>query len=1063
MPFNIFSSNRLEMLADVLAELVKSSPLPPLAPETVVVQSRGMARWLALGMAARLSVWANVECPFPNKLVDDLFEAVLPENREPLFDRESMAWRIMGLLPELVERPAFSMLNKHGADPLKRFQLSCRLADLFDQYILYRPDLIQSWDKGRDTHWQALLWREIRSTSPFIHRAALLNRFFARLAKPPADLSLPSRISIFGISSMPPFHLRVFAALAERVEVNLFFMNPCEHYWSDIASGREMARVRKREGQGTDQAALYLEQGNRLLASMGHLGRDFFTLLQEFNCEYHDFFTKPAGSSLLASIQSDILALKESEGDLKPDNSITFQSCHSPMREVEVLRDHLLHLFETDSDLRPRDILVMMPDIENYGPLIQAVFDVGRDDPCFMPFSIADTAMQTSNRLLADFFSLLDLASSRFSVSRVAGILECDSLQRRFGLGRDVDLIDRWIRETRIRWGRSGQDKEKLGLPPFNENSWQAGLDRLLLGYAMEGDQLFNGILPYGGMEGSDAEGLGRLLECLQVVFRFCDRLAKGQSLADWSQLLLELLDECFEVEQEDQDDFLFIRHGLLKLAFLQDETDFKEIIDPRVLRPWLEEALGRELSPFGFLTGGLTFCSMLPMRAVPFKVICLLGMNDADFPRPQTHVSFDLMAATPRTGDRSRRLDDRYLFLEALLSARKELYLSYVGRSIKDDSSLPPSVLVTELLDTICDGIKEDADQKEKEKNRGSLVTEHCLQSFNPACFHRDSGPRSYSAVNFVAAQVLAGEAGEGADFRNGLPLVEPGDEFRELSLDDLIRFFCHPARYFCERRLGLFLRDDSEPFEEKEPFDLTGLERYHLENVELAARRRDKDSSSLFERARAEGVLPHGPGGELVYRELEGDVDRFARSIAQIQGKPLEPVSLQVKINGFTVQAHLANLYETGLLHCRYATVKAKDLLRAWLSHLLINIESNACPSEGCSTRLVGKDQIVTWLPHAESRDILADLLDLYWQGLSVPLPFFPATSLAFAELALAEEQQKALAAAYKVWNGGYQRTGEGEDVYLQLFFRDQNPFDEYFAELAMRIFSPLLENQE
>ena len=1063
MPFNIFSSNRLEVLADVMAELVKASPLPPLTPETVVLQSRGMARWLALEMAARLSVWANVECPFPNKLVDDLFQAVLPENRAPLFDRESMAWRIMGLLPELVKRPSFSMLKNHGADPLKRFQLAHRLADLFDQYILYRPDLIRSWDKSRDESWQALLWGELRSTSPFVHRAAMLNRFLARLAKPTADLNLPSRISIFGISSLPPFHLRVFAALAERVEVNLFFMNPCEHYWSDIASGREMARVRKREGQGTDQAALYLEQGNRLLASMGHLGRDFFTLLQEFDCEYHEFFTKPAGSGLLASIQSDILALRESEGDLQPDDSITFQSCHSPMREVEALRDHLLHLFETDSDLRPRDILIMMPDIKPYGSLIQAVFDVERDDPCFMPFSIADTAMQTSNRLLADFFSLLDLASSRFSVSRVAGILESDFLQRRFGLGRDVDLIDRWIRETRIRWGRSGKDKEKLGLPPFNENSWQAGLDRLLLGYAMEGDQLFHGILPYGGMEGADAEGLGRLVECLQVVFRFCDRLAKGQSLADWSQLLLELLDECFEVEQEDQDDLQFIRRGLQKLVFLQEETDFTETIDPRVLRPWLEEALGRELSPFGFLTGGLTFCSMLPMRAVPFKVICLLGMNDADFPRPQSHVSFDLMVATPRTGDRSRRLDDRYLFLEALLSARKKLYVSYVGRSIKDDSSLPPSVLVSELLDTISDGIAADEDQKEKEKNRNSLVTEHCLQSFNPACFQKESGPRSYSAVNFVAAQVLAGEAGEGADFRNGLPLANAGDEFRKLSLDDLIRFFCHPARYFCEKRLGLFLRNDSEPFEEKEPFDLTGLERYHLENVELGARRRDKDSTSFFERARAEGILPHGPGGELVYRELERDVDRFARSIDRYQDRPLEPVSLQVKINGFTVQAHFANLFESGLLHCRYATVKAKDLLRAWLSHLLINIESNACPSEGCTTLLVGKDRIVTWPPHAESRTILADLLDLYWQGMSAPSPFFPATSLAFAELALAEEQQKALAAAYKAWNGGYQRTGEGEDVYYHLFFKDQDPLDDHFASLALRIFSPLLENQE
>jgi exodeoxyribonuclease V gamma subunit len=277
------------------------------------------------------------------------------------------------------------------------------------------------------------------------------------------------------------------------------------------------------------------------------------------------------------------------------------------------------------------------------------------------------------------------------------------------------------------------------------------------------------------------------------------------------------------------------------------------------------------------------------------------------------------------------------------------------------------------------------------------------------------------------------------------------------------LIRFFCHPARYFCERRLGFFLRDDSDPFENKEPFDLTGLERYHLENEELEARRRDKETSFLFERARAEGILPHGPGGEQVYRELEGKVDRFVRSIAHYQDNPLEPISLQLKINGFTIQAHFANLYETGLLHCRYATVKAKDLLRAWLSHLFINSEKNVFSQGGCLTRLVGTDQVIIWRPFSDSHAILADLLDLYWQGMSAPLPFFPGASLAFAELMLDERQEKALAAAYKAWNGGYQRIGEGDDVYYQLFFKDQNSLDEHFAGLALRIFSPLLEHEE
>ena len=454
------------------------------------------------------------------------------------------------------------------------------------------------------------------------------------------------------------------------------------------------------------------------------------------------------------------------------------------MREIEVLQDRLLEMFQTDPTLLPRDILVMTPDIKTYAPFIQAVFSIPKDDPRWIPFSIADRGVREESKVIDSFLNLLDLHGSRLGASQVLGVLESPSVQKRFGLSEaDLELIHRWVRETGIRWGIDGESRGRLGLPGFQENTWRAGMERMLLGYAMpdQDGQMFAGILPYDRIEGGDASVLGNFLGFVERLFVSVKELDELRTLEEWSAFLAALLEEFFLPDEETARDVKVIRQTLHDLAGKQALSGFNEKIGLDVIKSYLKTFLEAEGFGFGFLTGGVTFCAMLPMRSIPFKVICLAGMDDDTYPRQTKPLGFDLMAKNPRPGDRSRRNDDRYLFLEAILSAREKLYISYVGQSIQDNSPIPPSVLVSELTDYIRQGFEVPG-----KETREQIVTKHRLQAFSPDYFKEKGKLFSYSTENFEASQRAIQRREDPVPFISK-GLSEPGEEWKTIDLDQL------------------------------------------------------------------------------------------------------------------------------------------------------------------------------------------------------------------------------------------------------------------------------------
>ncbi|MDS4040530.1 MAG: exodeoxyribonuclease V subunit gamma [Candidatus Competibacter sp.] len=1063
--FHTYQSNHLEILADHLAELLRLPLRSPLAREIVVAQSNGMARWLAPRLADRLGVCANLNFLFPSTFLWEMSRAVLRQ-LPPIsaFEKPVLAWRVMTLLGNLEDAPCFAAPRAwlgNGGDDFRRYELACRIADCFDQYLVYRPDWIGKWEAGEGDHWQAELWRRL-ARSGESHRVRVQEQFRAVLRQGDFDRRrLPERVAIIGLSALPPLYLDLLAELARYLDVHLFLLDPCQEYWGDIRAERDLARL----GEETDPDEAYLTVGNPLLASLGKQGRDFIDLLQAYPRVEWDGFAEPAGDDLLHRLQADILHLRERGADecpplpLRPDDcSVQIQVCHGPMREVEVLHDRLLALFEIHRDLRPSDVIVMAPDIAAYGPLIEAVFDTAPRERR-IPFSIAGRGIRAENPLVDVFFGLLELGGGRFDASQVLGLLELPAVRRRFGLSEDdLERIRRWVREVGIRWGIDAEIKSTWELPATAEHTWRAGLDRLLLGYALpgEGRDLYHDILPYDEVEGSEAQALGQLQSFTEALFGLDAHLRERRSPAEWTAVLGAVLDRFFEPREREENELQSIRAELETLRDNAELARFGEPVALSVVKSALRGQLNLAESGVGrFPGGGVTCCAMVPMRGIPFSVVCLIGMNDDAYPRPRRPVDFDLMATRFRRGDRSRRQDDRYLFLETLLSARRCFYLSYVGQNIRDNSVLPPSVLVGELLDAVDRGFLRVGGGRASEQ----LVTRHPLQAFSRRYFNGNERLFGY-AREWVEASRHAGRGDRNATPLLTVELPEPEPALRTVTLEDLARFFTNPARWLLRERLGIRPDEGEETLEIREPFVLDGLGSHQLVGRMLQLHREGRPAEEIETVMRAAGALPHGQVGECVFAGARERVARFAGKLGRVlPRREVEPMVVDLALGEFRLTGRLTGLTPAGWVGYRLATIKANDYLNLWLRHLV----ANAAAPEGVAlqSHWVAEDKDVLLDPAEDPERQIRALLELYWRGMRRLLHFFPKSALAYVErLRKDRDGDKALRAARTEWEGSEHRESrpEREDAYYQLAFRDTDPLDKEFVELATVVFEPL-----
>ncbi|MES9992741.1 MAG: exodeoxyribonuclease V subunit gamma [Candidatus Thiodiazotropha sp.] len=1050
----LYQSNRLETLAERLAALFVEPLAEPLRQEQIVVQHPGMARWLSLQLANHLGICANLNFPLPAAFIWGLFHDLLPA--VPVCDRfqpKRLAWRIYRLLQDLDEGGVQPPLRDYllGADEVKRLQLAQQLATVFDRYLLFRPDWIIKWQRGEAAtvgdQWQADIWRQLAADDT--HHWVSLQLQLSQVSSAQVRAALPPRLFIFGVPTLSPGYLEIIRNIASQTEVHLFLLNPCEAHWADIVSPAEQAHL----SLDSTEAELYLEVGHPLLAAMGRQGRDFFAAINEMDPGSEELFRQGGGGSLLHHLQNQILTLETPQELSMTDSSITFHRCHSPLREVEVLYDQLLAALDEIPNLTASDILVMSPDIDRYAPLIQAHFSSPGSRPK-IPFRVSGTGLQQVTPLATALLEIVQQEETRYSVGGLLKLLEYPAIRHRFGLNEvGLNKVTRWLKLAAVHWGRDGESKQRLGLPCEPGNTWKAGLRQLMLGYAMPADseQLWHQTYPLDAVEGSDTQWLGGLLSFCDALFSLEERLSIDRTPEDWLRFLIALTEQFFVADEESEQQLESIRESIHNLVQELDEAGVEQQLPFKVIRHRLQELLSVSQDR-GFLGGGVDICALAPMRSLPFRVIALIGMSDDAFPRQQPELGFDLIAQDFRPGDRSRRRDDRYLFLETLISARDRLLISYVGRGQRDNAPIPPSVVVDELSDTLRLMIGESGMEQ--------ITFDHPLHAFSQRYFLADTPLFSYSTEMREAALRV------GNGIRNDLPLLAkmlPEIEAEgEIDLQGLLHFFTNPLRGLANIRLDLDLEQGEELPEAREQFLLDRFEQIGLEQDLVEGLLAGEPAEAYFQRLRARGYLPQGRVGEQIFSQMQHRANAMVERIQDLDlGESLQPLEVDLEFAEQRLIGHLYGVSAGGLLLYSTERLYPYHLLKHWIQHLLLNLIKP--PGVAPRSRLLEGERSGEFKPVEQAGSHLERLLDNYRRGLRIPLPFYPATAWIYQERLGKGDEERAIKAAQQRWLGNHYQGGDLDRPYQRLFWPHRPLLDEDFFATSNEILQPLMDHLE
>ena len=1086
--FRLYHSNALDLLAELLAdELRKPAPGQSLlTPDTLLIPQVAMRRWLQATLAQRHGIAANLEFLTPGEFVARALDANLGPSTDDL-DAATLHWRLHAALtdPTLLAKPALSQLAAYvaGDDPLKAWTLAGELAATFEKYQAWRRDWLLRWDAGADPDDpQAILWRVVAAGRS--HRARRIQDYLARHVEADALPSgLPARLFAFGTLNISPDVLRVLATQARVGTLHFYLPTPSAKYWGDLHT------LGARLHAGVDPFAGEAGE-NPLLRDWGAAGKDFMALLGSYEVvhpsgeipAYADPEQSQAGlrGSLLQRMQSDLFHRRATPSGIlrdavdADDPSLQFHACHTRLRELQVLHDRLRALLEDkrfDPPLQPREIAVLAPDIDPYLPYLDAVFGAhDRDDAASaraIPYAMADASPLAGEPLAEVFLRLLALPVSRFGLEEMLDLLASPPLAEAAGLdAADFERLHAWLHAAGARWGLDAAHRERSSAPADDAYTWQFALDRLLLGHASGVDADIAGVAPWPDLEGGALDALDRLIRQLRALARHEKELGVAASPGAWRDRLLSLLQELLpEAPTAPAAARALERLRSLVNDFARQagKAGFDAEVPAEVVRAHFAAKLGEADTRAPLLTGGVSFARMVPMRLLPFRAICLLGMNDGDFPRRDPAAGLNRLTAElgsdrRRRGDRSTRDDDRYLFLQLFTAAQDVLYLSWLGMDPRDGSAREPSALVSELLAAAA-AYHGDPDTAARQ-----LVLRHPLQPFSPAAFgSEDVRLFSYRGHWHPAAGRLSGTRGVLAPWMARAQSLAPaGDVDAELPLDALRRFLLAPAEQFLRQRLGLRLEETEEANEDIEPLQLPagGLERMQLQRAVFDALLDGRDAAAMRPALRARGLLPSGPLGQRALERVLHEVSPYAGAYCEWRGAGA-PTSrlLEVVVDGVRVHGRIDGLHANGIARLRFGKPNGPSSIRNGLDWLLVSAAGVELPfvefHEDVDTG-IGPHRRPP-LSRESAIDALHALVALRREGLRRPLPFAPYSAW---ELFVAPDAERGLRNAASRWRGGDKQWAEGDSAALQLAFRGRDPFAdaaarEEFIELAFVVF--------
>lgn len=1091
----VHRATRIDALLPDLAAWLAPAPADPFTPDVLTVPTRGVERYLAHQLAQRLGtsgsstfsgtdgqtdgVCAAVVFPSPTELFGSITAQVagIDFATDP-WRPDRLVWPVLDVIDAVLADPWAAPLHTHlhGPDGTRRtgrrLALAHRVARLFDRYGVERPQLIQDWRAGHDTDgagrpvpvewaWQPVLWRLVASRVGVPAPAERTSDVLRVLSEQPGLIDLPERLGLVGATRLPAHHLHLARALAEHRDVRLWLPDPSPVRWAAIAAGDPTPPAPRRRRSPVPRAT-----ADPLLRSLGRDSGELAWRLMAAGADGPAVRSAPR-DTLLGALQGRISGVTGIDPP-RPDGTVAIHSCHGRARQVEVLRDCVLSLLQADPTLEPRDIVVLCPDLPGYGSLVTAAFEtvtVADGRTVDLRVRIADRTPAADNAVLTALARVLDLADGRITRSAVRDLAALPPVRTRFGFDEtDLERLAALAEQTGVRWGLDWSDRQRFGVPLL-QNTWSSGVDRQLLG-ATAGDGLIvSDVLAAAGVSGTDVTAIGHFAEFVDRLRVILPALREPRPLSGWGELLTSVIPGLFDATGPDS---WQVPAALGTVTTWVDRSGSQDPeLDLGDVRVWLAEQRRNRPTRTHFRTGGLTVCDLVPMRAVPYRVVCLLGLDDGVFPRPTVTDGDDITQRDPLIGERDRASEDRQQFLDALLAAQDAVVITYAGRDVRTNAEQPPSVPVGELLDTLADLTGHPVDD---------LITRHPLQPFDPRNFAAEA-PFSHDPAAFAGALALMGPQSPTPFLAGPVPA---GATSAELSVDDLVRFLGNPADFFLRQRLGLPSTRADTVTGEQIPVELGALARWEIGDRILQGMIRGVDPSTLRQREVARGILPTYGLGRAAYAPIEETAALIAAQAGRYAAEPARELQVSVPLpSGLTLTGVVGGLHGRCLLTASYSQLKAKTILAAWVRQLtaaVLGIDATAVIVARAGSTDSDDSAAQLWLSRSLDVDPVTELDRLALLARDNdrhPVPFLPETARTYTQLRATQGPVASLDRLAGSWKPGDPYT-EAADAAVQLIWGDLRGFladppttssgeTTRFGEVARSVWLPVLAHGE
>ncbi len=1050
MSLYFYSSNQATHLISNFNDNLKKPLFKPLEKEIVLIQSQAMQDWLSMQLAEKNTICINTLFLFP----ESFLQKILPEEAlENPYEVPYLRWTLMKIIGNLPQKEEFSFfsnfLKKEKNDKIL-FNLSKELANLYGQYLTFRPDLILKWETSKKaTHWQEALWKEIAKEINAKHKAHLRNKLLLMLKNKDTSLDLPGRLSVFGVSFLPSIFIKILKEISVYIDVFIYFINPFEK--DAKSNAHPFINDLKEQGKALKETWLEGSQNNT----------QDYQLSNEISIL--NFFKQ----YLLENKKMDSKSLNQFLTNQDP--SIQIHQCSSLLREVEILHHQLLYFFNHLPNLKPNEIVVIAPEIELYRNSIEAVFSNTEDESMLIPHTISQHESKEENKVIESFISFLNLIKARVTLNEIFDFLEIENVRLRFNFSeKEIENLKYHFQKAGARWGY-GEEREE-NLPSFKENSWSFAIERLLVKYSFlsEKHHYFQGILPVETEVGNDEEeGIAKLAFFLDFIFETKKKWSEKATLSEWKKRF-ESISENYLVNSFLNQEHLYLTEKFQKLKDVEKIANFKEPVSFDVASKYALELLSRIKNSSVFFRGTVTFSSALPIRSLPFKIICFIGLNggkksdELAFPRKDNTFSFNLIKQNPRKGDRSKKKDDEYLFLESFIAASSIFYISYNRENNFNKNQSFPSNIVLNYLEAF----KEMFPQEKQTFALEKICHKHPSYGFDKEYFIKNSPLKNFSKEDYLISKQL----NETKPKKQNNPKKETSKKKKLLnenkktliSLEEMLLFFSNPCKFFYKNTLNTTLYKPREEEKEEEPFEINFLTTYQIAEEMINRTEGIKSFKEEYRYFLSQGKLPIGIMGEKKFQKIYQEVKKYLKTLEIYKKK--ETVIIDCDFENYHLKGNTFYFDQTIFLYHQFAKFKKKYFLYAWLPVLFLQAQER---KKIFVSRIVSKDKECFLNLKGGEENHLLKLIDLFLEGKNKPIPFFTEASYLYAHEKQGKKKNhyeviKKVKSKFDNQNKFNKESKNlRQDPYINLAYKDQELFSSSFETIADLVYQPIIQS--